>query len=101
MVSIAMDVIQFRVAWWFKHHGVGSNDPITVLIQNISQFCRDKVKLKKHNYEVWLPPGNGLIKFNVDGSAKGQPGPAGIGGVLRNSGGMMICFFSKDIQLMI
>lgn len=29
----------------------------------------------------WIPPDQGVMKFNVDGAARGKPRPAGIGGV--------------------
>lgn len=41
----------------------------------------------------WSPP-FGDLKFNVDGAAKGKPGPAGVGGVLRNSNGAAFSLFS-------
>ena len=34
------------------------------------------------------------LKFNVDGSVKGKPGLADIGGVLRDSNGKILCLFS-------
>ena len=37
------------------------------------------------------------MKFNVDGSSKGKPGPAGIGGVLRDSLAVVKIVFSKTI----
>jgi ribonuclease HI len=37
------------------------------------------------------------LKFNVDGSSKGKPGDAGIGGVLRNEHGSILCVFSDFI----
>ena len=70
VMSVARDSIQFRVAWWFKHHGYGSNNPVTSLIQNISQRCKDPLKFKRQASAAWIPPGVGTIKFNVDGSAK-------------------------------
>lgn len=33
----------------------------------------------------WSPPGPSVFKFNIDGSAIGQPGLAGIGGIPRDS----------------
>ena len=38
----------------------------------------------------WAPPIEGVLKFNVDGAARGKPGPSGIGGVLRNSEGFVL-----------
>lgn len=43
----------------------------------------------------WSPP-FGELKFNVDGAARGNLGPAGIGGVLRNSDGVVFDLFSKN-----
>ncbi|KAK3206452.1 hypothetical protein Dsin_020498 [Dipteronia sinensis] len=39
------------------------------------------------------------IKFNVDGSVRGKPGPAGIERVLRDSNGKVICLFSKFVSV--
>jgi hypothetical protein len=35
---------------------------------------------------TWTPPPAHFIKVNFDGASKGNPGPAGYGAVLRNSG---------------
>ncbi|KAK3219103.1 hypothetical protein Dsin_013073 [Dipteronia sinensis] len=37
------------------------------------------------------------LKFNIDGSKLGKPGPAGIRGVLRDSSGKVLCMFSTFI----
>ena len=37
--------------------------------------------------------------FNVDGFARGKPGPAGIGGVLRDSRGKVLCVFSLFVSV--
>lgn len=37
--------------------------------------------------DIWAPPGHDVMKFNVDGVARGKPGPTGIGGVLRSHAG--------------
>lgn len=42
---------------------------------------------------VWLPPADGSIKVNVDGSSFGNPGQAGYGGLVRNNLGEWICGF--------
>ena len=93
-MSLALDSIQFRIAWWFKHHGCGSSVPLTSLLQGVSEFCKDPVKTKQRIVEAWVPPVLGALKFNVDGSSRGTLGLAGIGGVLRNSRGMVLCLFS-------
>ncbi|KAL0410603.1 UNVERIFIED_CONTAM: hypothetical protein Slati_3650000 [Sesamum latifolium] len=33
----------------------------------------------------WLPPPNGFWKLNSDGASKGNPGPSGAGGLIRDS----------------
>ena len=42
----------------------------------------------------WTPPAVGVLKINTDGSSRGNPGPAGIGGVARDSSGDIQFFFS-------
>ncbi|KAK2654499.1 hypothetical protein Ddye_014355 [Dipteronia dyeriana] len=54
--SLALDLIQFRVAWWFKHHGCGYSNPITSFMQCVSEHCKDTVKLKKSRVQAWVPP---------------------------------------------
>lgn len=46
---------------------------------------------------VWTPPQVGTLKFNVDGSSIGKPGPIGIGGVWTNHLGCHFIRFSKNI----
>ena len=58
--SIAVDTIQFCVAWWFKDHGCGSMDPITSLLQCVSEHCKDPSKPKamfgrrEGEYDGWM-----------------------------------------------
>ena len=52
-------------------------------------------KQKKIQVLRWLKPGLGRLKLNLDGSSLGNPGPAGGGGVLRDSSGNFIFGFSK------
>ena len=55
------------------------------------------MKPKKRFFEQWIPPGLEAFKFNVDGSVRGQLGQAGIGGVLRDSRGLVLCLFSISV----
>ncbi|KAK2656843.1 hypothetical protein Ddye_009895 [Dipteronia dyeriana] len=59
--------------------------------------CVDLLGVKKAAHEVWTPPSIGSLKFNIDGSARGSPGMASIGGVLRNCNGMVLFIFLKWI----
>ncbi|XP_035545086.1 uncharacterized protein LOC109020946 [Juglans regia] len=43
----------------------------------------------------WSRPKNGCFKLNVDGSSVGNPGPSGVGGVIRNDKGEFVCGFAK------
>ncbi|XVE82081.1 hypothetical protein DITRI_Ditri15bG0118000 [Diplodiscus trichospermus] len=45
----------------------------------------------------WVQPPSGVMKFNVDGSMVGKPGPAGIGGVLKDDKGNQKIVFSKSV----
>ncbi|KAK3219403.1 hypothetical protein Dsin_013373 [Dipteronia sinensis] len=36
-----MDLVKFRVAWWFKHNEKGSSEPITVILENLKTCCID------------------------------------------------------------
>ncbi|KAL4291112.1 hypothetical protein GQ457_14G017520 [Hibiscus cannabinus] len=47
----------------------------------------------------WIPPVRGARKFNVDGSARGKPGPAGCGGVLRDASGCILALFSGPLGI--
>ena len=51
------------------------------------------MKPNKRKSEVWILPGLEALKFNLDGLARGKPGPAGIGGVLRDYRGKVLCLF--------
>ncbi|XXG62464.1 hypothetical protein AAC387_Pa05g0816 [Persea americana] len=48
---------------------------------------------------LWSPPPLDLLKFNVDGPARGKSGPSGIGGVLHNSNGEVLYMFSKNVAV--
>lgn len=56
--------------------------------------------LKVTKVFVGAPPKVGELKFNVDRAARGKPGPAGRGGVLRNYKGVVVALFSKHVVIM-
>lgn len=45
----------------------------------------------------WLTPKPGFIKLNIDGCSKGNPGPSGAGGIIRNEQGQMIIAFAMPL----
>ena len=55
--------------------------------------CLKMGGFKKKMKVCWCLPPFGVLKFNVDGAAKGKPGLAGIWGVLRNHKGEVIYMF--------
>lgn len=63
----------------------------------------EHIHIKRQSVKVrigdWIPPPEGFLKFNVDGSSKGNPGASGIGGLLRKSHKVMIDLFSMDIGI--
>ncbi|KAK2654451.1 hypothetical protein Ddye_014307 [Dipteronia dyeriana] len=73
--------------------------PITHMLLNIVDCCKDSRKMKLHPSAEWLPPPVDSFIFNVDGSAMGTTGKAGIGGVLRNHYGKVLCTFLESIGI--
>ncbi|KAK3211066.1 hypothetical protein Dsin_015772 [Dipteronia sinensis] len=54
---------------------------------------------KKRESEEWISQCVEVLKFNIDGSARDKPGPAGIGGVLRDHKGKVCYSFSFFIGI--
>ena len=92
-----MDMMRFRVAWWFKNLGKGCEVPVTILSLNITDRCIDNKKVKVAKVRGWMPPMVDSLKFNVDGSFRESKGQAGIGGVLRDCKGNVLCIFSEKV----
>ena len=95
-----MTYSDWLIFWWFKQLGNGSNDDVESLIRNVNVLCVDNKQLKRSKVADWLPPAADVLKFNVDGSSRGKPGPSGIGGVLRDMYGKVICLFSSFIGVL-
>ncbi|CAL1355853.1 unnamed protein product [Linum trigynum] len=45
----------------------------------------------------WTPPPEGWLSLHVDGASSGNPGPAGAGGVLRDSSGRWVAGFVANL----
>ncbi|KAK3226182.1 hypothetical protein Dsin_006044 [Dipteronia sinensis] len=83
----------------FKTYGRGSAAPVYVTLLNIKEYCIKPTNAKQTKKEVdWVPHSLDGLKFNVDGSARGKPGPTGMCGVLRDANGKILCIFSLNIN---
>eukprot|EP00253_Pinus_taeda_P008502 PITA_08502 len=51
------------------------------------QVSKQNRQLANQSRSVFRKPPEGFIKLNCDGTAKGDPGPAGFGGIFRNEDG--------------
>ncbi|KAK2637967.1 hypothetical protein Ddye_025762 [Dipteronia dyeriana] len=80
-ISVRSD-IEDSLAWSFASNGL------------FIDRCVDNVAIKVKKEIEWVPPVGSVLCFNVDGSSKGNPRDAGIGGVLRDSMGKVLCLFS-------
>ncbi|KAJ1384635.1 Ribonuclease H domain [Sesbania bispinosa] len=61
-------------------------------------FVKDCKESWQHNFNIkWIPPSPESIALNVDGSSLGNPGPAGYGGVLRNTYGQWLKGFHGSV----
>ncbi|KAK2639464.1 hypothetical protein Ddye_027259 [Dipteronia dyeriana] len=67
------------------------------MLLNIRDSCSTSNLKKIPVPEFWSPPNGGALKFNVDGSAKGSPGNAGIGEILRDETGKVLGYFSSFV----
>ncbi|GLT63422.1 hypothetical protein SLA2020_359880 [Shorea laevis] len=45
----------------------------------------------------WDPPPSGFVKLNVDGSARGSPGPSAVGGCCRDTSGNWLFGFNQQL----
>ena len=69
-------------------------------INNIPTYIGPSRKIQDlvQSQENWdRPPPQAIFKLNFDGEAKGNPGPAGIGGAIRDSRGGILRIFWGSI----
>ncbi|KAK2641314.1 hypothetical protein Ddye_023077 [Dipteronia dyeriana] len=96
--DVLVDLVRFRVAWWFKNHDRGSKEHITIIVENLEFCCLEVFPMKSRISKKWIPPPRDALKFNVDGSVLEEQGRRGeIGDVLGDSYGMVLCFFSASV----
>ncbi|KAK3188936.1 hypothetical protein Dsin_028497 [Dipteronia sinensis] len=82
----ALDTIKFRVALWFKNHGCSSEVDLSLLVLDIKERYVDSCVVKLNRVNSGMPLAVSNLYFFVDGSSRGNPGDAGICGVLRDHG---------------
>ncbi|XVF83559.1 hypothetical protein PTKIN_Ptkin16aG0498800 [Pterospermum kingtungense] len=92
-----IDLVKFRIIHWAKakwpHIQIDSWSALNCL--NKIQIPTKRVNPRP--FSCWSCPSFGAVKFNIDGAAQGKPGPAGIGGILRDHQGTALIRFSKSI----
>ncbi|KAF5191557.1 hypothetical protein FRX31_018858 [Thalictrum thalictroides] len=88
-IWLAHNELRFNHSWHFPK--------VETIITRILQFVLDMEKghpltLNNHVIKIlreiwikWSPPQPGKFKMNIDGASFGNPGPCGLGCVLRNN----------------
>ncbi|KAK3199510.1 hypothetical protein Dsin_022925 [Dipteronia sinensis] len=74
--DVVIDLVRFRVAWWFKNHGRGSKEPLTVIMENLEICCLEEPPVKIRKSKKWIPPSDKALKFNVDAFVGSLDAPA-------------------------
>ncbi|KAK2654773.1 hypothetical protein Ddye_014629 [Dipteronia dyeriana] len=98
-VSQAVDSVKFHVVWWFKHIGRGSKSPVSSMLLNLKDSCISTKSGNHQKISTWNPPSINALKFNMDGSMRGNPGNVGFGGVLRNNLGIILGLFLFYVRI--
>ena len=95
---------------WKKRNSIvfrnnsGNPDLPREIVNQVVEFtyCVSSPRLLKHRVVkniCWEKPPEGWMKLNTDGSAIGNPGPTGCGGVIRDKNGHWIAGFSRRIRV--
>ncbi|KAK2654997.1 hypothetical protein Ddye_008049 [Dipteronia dyeriana] len=71
-----VDMVKFKMVWWFKHFGSGSKDSVDIFLLNLTERCVDSRKRKDQIAEAWIPLIGNVLKYYVDSSALGNLGSA-------------------------
>lgn len=93
------DMHILRIVWWIKAWCETCSYRVNDFSENFIHIKISK-SLQVVRKGDWFPPPQGLVKFNVDGSARGSPVASGIGGILRNSSGETLGKFSKPMGIL-
>jgi hypothetical protein len=90
-------LIKIRVGFWLK--GWCPECPFSPvdLSRSLEAVCNWNKKQTVSKSLEWKRPPQNVWKWNVDGSSRGKPGAASIGGVLRNDCGEIAAKFAVSI----
>ncbi|OMO71257.1 reverse transcriptase [Corchorus capsularis] len=98
-VSQIQAIVDCRIAFWCKAKWPNSAVTIDDYLRGLECVQVPDIGVKRRLHLDWLSPVEGQLKINVDGAARGQPGEARIGGVLRDESSSIKMIFSKPIGL--
>ena len=94
-IILSLEKCDAEIVHRFSMHGISS-----------ASACIRRGRHVKHKIPrvgKWLPPPTGFLKINTDGSSRGNLGSAGIGGIGRDSSGLVVFIFlaNKGCRLLI
>lgn len=92
--DLVWDLHVSRIVWWVKAKWKDCPYSVNDFMQNFGEVRFKAVKVRNRQNE-WTPPPEGVLKFNVDGSAIGAPERSGVGGILKNARRQILGVFSK------
>ena len=92
-------LVVVRIANWAAFKSEFDSSKIDGVLHNWEASLLCGVKKAKKVF-FWAPPIGGVLKFNVNGAARGKPDLAGIGGGLHKSEGIVLALFSKHVGCM-
>ncbi|GKV09776.1 hypothetical protein SLEP1_g21225 [Rubroshorea leprosula] len=113
-VTIEFDLewgVAFAIVCWYLWLGrnkAAFDDDLTWTSNKESMlknhFIEAACLLKQHHASLrrefqvgWDPPPSGFVKLNVDGSARGSPGPSTAGGCCRDASGNWLFGFNQQL----
>lgn len=100
LVEDVMFLVLRRIAKWASRKKGFDNLKVYGILHNWEASVSNGFP-KKCILQVWVPPLVVELKFNVNGASRGKPGLARVGGVLRNSHGVLLVLFSKHVTLVV
>ncbi|GMJ03941.1 hypothetical protein like AT4G29090 [Hibiscus trionum] len=93
-------LVKLQSYYWIKVDRRGEVFPESIWWTCPAQFEVSAQPKRVRVGRCWQPPLRGVLKFNTDGSARGKPGPAGFGGVMRDEDSRILGLFSGPLGVM-